>query len=336
MSRWILTAISFAAVLGVSVYAVVSSAPEGITLAIPPQAHLLALGAFVVEVASRSFKLTASARAVGTRMTFATAVRTSLGGDFAASITPARVGAEPARYLILAQAGMAASDAVVVLYLELFLEMISIASVAFVIVLLFDTSNKAFVTVVSVVGVYASFVIGVGLLGFMLSRGRFGDEPPPWARFLRLHGRRWGIVQRWFDRIRTTVAAFRTMHVGWTALALAASILHVAVRFTILPMLVVLMTRQPVPIAPLVVWPLGIIYGAGLLPAPGGGGAVELAFRAALGGTLPATVFGAALVWWRFYTFYIYIAVGALVAGNTALRAVREVGEVEEELERAT
>jgi hypothetical protein len=83
-----------------------------------------------------------------------------------------------------------------------------------------------------------------------------------------------------------------------------------------------------------VVWPLGIIYGAGLLPAPGGGGAVELAFRAALGGTLPPTVFGAALVWWRFYTFYIYIAVGALVAGNTALRAVREAQETEEEIER--
>ena len=88
------------------------------------------------------------------------------------------------------------------------------------------------------------------------------------------------------------------------------------------------------PVAPLVVWPLGIIYGAGVVPAPGGGGAVELTFRAALGSAIPADLFAASLVWWRFYTFYIYIIFGGLVAGNTALRAVREAEDVEEELER--
>jgi hypothetical protein len=62
---------------------------------------------------------------------------------------------------------------------------------------------------------------------------------------------------------------------------------------------------------------------------------VELAFRAALGRVIPPGLFAASLVWWRFYTFYLYIALGALVAGNTALRAVREAEEVEEELERA-
>jgi len=334
LKRWLLTAISFAAVIGVSVYAVRSGAPQGINLAIPPLAHLLAFSAFAIEVITRSVKLTSSALAVGTHMTFGTAVRTSLGGDFAASITPARAGAEPARYLILAQSGMAASDALVVLYLELFLEMISIATVAFLISMIFDASGKAFVTMVSVVGIYASFVLGVGLLLFLLARANYGSAPPPWAQRLRIHGKRWELVQRWAERIKVTVAAFREMHYGWAAVALLTSIAHVAVRFTILPMLVLAMTDVPVPLAPLVVWPLGIIYGAGLLPAPGGGGAVELAFRAALGGTLPPAVFGAALVWWRFYTFYIYIAVGALVAGNTALRAVREAQETEEEIER--
>ena len=333
MNRWILTAISFAAVIGVSVYAVRSGAPEGLTLAIPPEAHLLAFLAFTAEVGFRSFKLTSTAKAVRTYMSFGTALRTSLGGDFAAAITPARVGAEPSRYLILSQAGMAATDTLVVLYLELFLEMISIASVAFVIALLFDASSKAFVTMVSVVGVYASFVIGVGVAGYLVSRGTYHGEVPPWARRLKLHGRRWTVLQQWGERIQITVGAFRRMRLGWASLSLLASIAHVAVRFTILPMLVYLLADRPVPVAPLVVWPLGIIYGAGLLPAPGGGGAVELAFRAALGGTLPAAVFGAALVWWRFYTFYIYIAVGALVAGNTALRAIREVEEVEQEIE---
>jgi uncharacterized membrane protein YbhN (UPF0104 family) len=62
---------------------------------------------------------------------------------------------------------------------------------------------------------------------------------------------------------------------------------------------------------------------------------VELGFRAALSKTIPAAIFAPALVWWRFYTFYIYIIVGALVAGNIALRAVRDVEDAEEELENA-
>ena len=60
---------------------------------------------------------------------------------------------------------------------------------------------------------------------------------------------------------------------------------------------------------------------------------MELAFRAALGSVIPAHAFPAALVWWRFYTFYIYIVLGAIVAGGVALRAVRKTDELEEELD---
>lgn len=335
MKRWLLTAISFAAVLGVSVYAVRSGAPHGVDLGIPLKAHLLAFAAFAVEVAARSIKLTWSAKAVGTRLPFATSLRTSLGGDFGASITPARMGAEPARFLILAEAGIAASDAMVILYAELFFEMISLGVVVLAMTVLFGASSRAFVAMIGVVGGYAAFVLGLGAAGVILSRRNVGDEPPPWARRIRLHGKRWAFVQRWFERMRATVDRFRNMRYGWATLSLLASITHMAVRFTILPVIVYSMTSTPVPLAPLVVWPLGIIYGAGVVPAPGGGGAVELAFRAALGGVIPPDLFAASLVWWRFYTFYLYIALGALVAGNTALRAVREAEEMEEELERA-
>src|SRR5688500_16573353 len=170
----------------------------------------------------RSLKLCWSAKAVGTRLTFSTALRTSLGGDFAAAITPGRVGAEPARFLILAQAGVAASDAMVVLYLELFLEMISLASVVVLIAVLFDASGRAFAAMAGVVGGYALFVLGLGVLGVILSRRNVGEEPPSWATRIRLHGKRWAIVQRWFGRIRTTVDAFKEMHFGWAALALIA------------------------------------------------------------------------------------------------------------------
>lgn len=334
MKRWILTAISFAAVIGVSIYAVRSGAADGLTLSIPLSAHLLACLAFATEVTTRSFKLTWSAKAVGTRLPFFTSVRTSLGGDFGAAITPARAGAEPARFLILAESGIAATDAMVILYAELFFEMISLAVVVIAVALIFDASSTAFVAMVGVVGGYAAFVLGLGAVAVVLANRNLGAAPPPWAVRLRLHGRRWEIVQRWFGRVRTVVQAFRTMHRGWAMASLLASIAHVAVRLTILPAIVYSATDAPVALAPLVVWPLGIIYGAGVVPAPGGGGAVELMFRGTLGRIIPPDVFGAALVWWRFYTFYIYIALGALVAGNTALRAVKEAQDAEEELER--
>jgi uncharacterized protein (TIRG00374 family) len=334
LKRWALTAISFAAVIGVSVYAVRNSAPEGLRLTIPPLAHLLAFLAFAVEVVTRSFKLTWSARAVGTRLPFMTSLRTSLGGDFAASITPARVGAEPARYLILTQAGIDASDAMVVLYIELVLEMISLAVIVAAMALLFDITGPSFVAMIGVVGGYTLFVLSLGIVGVILSRRTLGADPPTWARRIRLHGKRWEIVQRWIGRVRTTVDAFKEMRVGWAALSLLASIIHIGIRFTILPALIYTMTQSPVALAPLVIWPLGIIYGAGIVPAPGGGGAVELTFRAALGRVIPPGLFAPALLWWRFYTFYIYIIFGGLVAGNTALRAVRDVEEAEEELER--
>lgn len=335
MKRWLLTALSFAAVIGVSVYAVRSGASQNVELRIPLRAHLLAFAAFAAEVLARSLKLTWSARAVGSRLPLTTSLRTSLGGDFGASITPARMGAEPARFLILAEAGLPAADAMVILYTELFFEMISLAVVVTAIAMLFHASGKAFFAMIGVVGGYALFVLGLGVIGYILSRRDVREEPPGWAQRVRLHGKRWELVQRWFARVRTTVDAFRDMRLGWGTLSLLASIVHVAVRFTILPAIVYSSTSALVPVAPLVIWPLGIIYGAGVVPAPGGGGAVELAFRAALRGVIPATTFAASLVWWRFYTFYLYIALGALVAGNTALRAVREAEEMEEELERA-
>ena len=335
MKRWVLTAISFAAVIAVSVYAVRSGATQGVRLAIPPLAHVLAFSAFAFEVIARSFKLTWSAKAVGIALPFSTSLRTSLGGDFAASITPGRIGAEPARYLILSQAGIVASDAMVVLYIELFLEMISMAVIIGLITFIFDVSGPGFVAMTGILGAYSAFVLALGAVGVVLARRTLGEQPPSWAKRIRLHGKRWEIVQRWIGNVRTTVDAFKDMHIGWAAMALVVSVLHIGIRFTVLPVIIYTMTAEAVPLAPLVIWPLGIIYGAGVVPAPGGGGAVELTFRAALGKTIPAHLFAPALLWWRFYTFYIYIIVGGLVAGNTALRAIRGVEEAEEELERA-
>jgi len=135
--------------------------------------------------------------------------------------------------------------------------------------------------------------------------------------------------------VRSTVDQVKDVRLGWAVMAYLASVVHVSMRLCVLPALV-LTVYPDTPLAPLALWPFGFLYGVAIVPAPGGGGAVEIAFRAALGSVIPPRIFPAALLWWRIYTFYIYIVLGALAAGRTAMRAVRKTEEMEDELEAAT
>ena len=51
---------------------------------------------------------------------------------------------------------------------------------------------------------------------------------------------------------------------------------------------------------------------------------IELGFRHFLGSVIPGFLIGASLVWWRFYSFYILVIMGALAAGRTVMRALRD------------
>ena len=333
-TRWLLTAFSFAATIGVSIYMILGWSHQGTSLSLPLRAHVFALLAVAVEVLARSLKIRWSARAAGIRLKLSTAARTCLGGDFAAAITPARSGAEPARFFILAEAGLPSSSVLIILYAELFLEVISLAAVVLCVALVFRDAGAVLVTLVGVVGAYAAVVLGIGALALFLSRRNASGPPPRWARRLRLHARRWRTIQRALRKLRATIDSVERIHRKAAVAALLASFVHVAIRLTVLPALV-LTSVATVPLAPLALWPLGFLYGAAVVPAPGGGGAVEVAFRAALGNAIPGQLFAASLIWWRFYTFYIYIVLGAIAAGNTVLRAVRKTEDYETEVENS-
>ena len=331
-TRWLLTALSFAATIGVSIYMIAGWSQHGTSLALPPRAHLLALLAVAVEVLTRALKIRWSARAAGIRISLGTAVRTCLGGDFGAAITPARSGAEPARFFILAETGLSASSVLVILYAELFLEVFSLATVVLVVAIVFRHAGAVVTTLVGLVGTYATVILGIGAMALFLLRRNAGGPPPPWARRLRLNAGRWRTIQRALRKLRATIESVERVNRGPAVGAFFASVVHVAIRLAVLPALV--LTSVPsVPVAPLALWPLGFLYGAAVVPAPGGGGAVEVAFRAALGDAIPGELFAAALVWWRFYTFYIYILLGAVAAGSTVMRAVRRTEDYEAEVE---
>jgi uncharacterized membrane protein YbhN (UPF0104 family) len=98
--------------------------------------------------------------------------------------------------------------------------------------------------------------------------------------------------------------------------------MHVLARLAILPVLVWSISDSGT-LASLVLWPLVLIYGGSIAPAPGGGGAVEFGFMKAFEGELAPAVLASAMIWWRFYTFYLYILLGALAGGTTVFRMLR-------------
>ena len=340
--RWIFAIVSFVTAIGVSLYIIVSSWPRqhaAVSMDLGP--HLVLLSIALSELLARGAKVWLSAIAMRIPMSYRLALRASAGGDFGAAITPNKSGAEPARYLIMTEDGMRPAQILLVIYAELFLEMISLALVAVALFFIFRNAGSTLIGVISAVGLYALFVLGTGALGWVLS-ARYGTTGPPprWARRLKLRGARWRKVQHALATLRTAISGIRHMRLGMTAVALLASILHIGLRIAILPAIVYSLGERQVPLAPLVLWPVALMWGSAVAPLPGGGGAIEVGFKAALGHSIPARIFGASLVWWRFYTFYLFILLGALAAGGTVLRALRDDNvsdsEAEEEIEPAT
>lgn len=322
--RWLITAASFAAAIGVSLYIVLTSWPaQRAPVALPAAAHGLAALALALELLTRGLKIRLSAASLRVPLSFATSLRTCMAGDFGGGITPSRSGGEPARYLVLKEAGVPVAGSLLVLFAELFLEMLSLAIIAVLLALFLRGGGAALGGLLGLVGGYSTFVLGVGAAGIALARRNASGPPPGWARHVGLHAGRWRAVQRSLRQLRHSVDAVRHAHVGLMLSALAVSVAHVALRLVLLPILVWSLDPS-VPLAPLILWPLALFYGSVVVPTPGGGGVVEMAFKATLGGVIPARIFATTLIWWRVYSFYAYIVLGAIAAGNTALRALRD------------
>lgn len=323
VARWLLVAASFTATLGISAYILWSGwAKSGAPPKIPLAAHALALAAVVAEILTRTIKIQWSAAALRIPLSFLAALRVCLGGDFGASITPSRSGAEPARFLVLAEAGVPAAGSILILFTELFLEMTSLCLLCALLAVAFHGSGEVVSLMIAMIGGYAAIVLSLGAFGYFLAHRGADGPPPPWARSLGLGDGRWRVVQRALHSLRSGIAALKSARLLPMGGAFVASMVHVSLRLAVLP-IVALAMDPTLPVAKLVLWPLVFLYGGAVAPAPGGGGAVEFGFKFAFSGVMSPSVLGGALVWWRFYSFYLYVVLGALAAGSTVLRALR-------------
>jgi glycosyltransferase 2 family protein len=318
--RWLLVALSFAAAIGVSVYVVVTTWPETEQQALlEPPVHLVLLGFVALELVARGFKFKLNAMALRIPLHIRAGIRTSLGGDFGSAVTPSRTGAEPARFLILAEAGVPKGGILMLLFGEVFLEMMSLAVIVLALLMIFQASDGAFIGVLALAIGYALLVSTIGVIGVYLSRRPVRGKAPKLLRRVGMHGGHWRAVQRALRQLRLHIGQVRHARWGLLVLALIASVIHILCRLAVLPVLAYSLGSDAT-LGPLILWPLVMFYGGILIPAPAGGGLIEVVFAAALGGTLEGGELGASLIWWRFYTFYIYVLLGGLVAGATVKR----------------
>jgi uncharacterized protein (TIRG00374 family) len=315
--------------VGASVYVIASTWPEeGAPLGLPWWAHLLLLAAVGLEILFRVLKISFSARAIGIDLPLSVTARTVLGGDFAAAITPSRSGAEPARFLALTEARVPVAGALLVLFLELFIEMLSLAIIAIVMAVVFRESSTMMKSLTITVTLYAAGVLGAGALAYSLAKTRTSGPAPRWTRWLGLRAGGWHRVQHALGQLRFGLDSLLSANRTLMLISLAFSVVHVAFRLVVLPLVVYsYRPAESVPVGPLILWPLLLLYGAAVAPAPGGGGMVELAFKLSLGSAIPARLLAASLIWWRAYSFYIYIVLGALAMGRTAMRALNRTSK---------
>ena len=322
--RWIVVVLSFAVALGVSAYVVWTGwTKQGAPPLLPAWAHLALLAAVAIEIVARGLKLHWSAAAIGVRLPVGTAVRVILGGDFAASITPGRSGAEPARFLVLAEAGLPAASILLVLFIELFLELVSLVIIVAVMAVVFRGAGGVVGLMLGVIGAWTVLVGAAAGIGWYLSHRNTHGKPPQWARRLGFNAGAWRRVQRALRALRASLGSLRTAKAGPLVLATISSAVHVVMKLSAL-VIIVRAVAPETAVAPLVLWSLVLMYGSSIAPAPGGGGAVEFSFKLAFGALLAADILAGSLIWWRAYTFYLLMLLGALAAGRTVLRALRE------------
>jgi uncharacterized protein (TIRG00374 family) len=175
--------------------------------------------------------------------------------------------------------------------------------------------------VAAMVGGYATVVIGLGAGAWAISRRRSHGPPPTWARSIGMGAGVWRRVQVSLRHMRDSVDAVRHARPSMMAASLACSVLHIGGRLMTLPIIIYALGAD-VPLTSLILWPLVLLYGGALIPAPAGGGAMEFGFSAIMRDILPLDVMAAALIWWRFYSYYIYVLLGAFAAGRTTMRAL--------------
>lgn len=275
-------------------------------------------------------RLTLWVRSLGYRLSFWQVARVALSAEFAIGATPAGVGGPIARVGLLNWQGvpishgmaMQAADIVMDVLFFVILAPFALHSVARYSRQLAASGDEP----ATLLHVFLVFVCAAGVVVWL-------------ARLDAVGGRAW----RWLLRRRLAIrvglhekllALRRRLHRGWhefreglhvltrmpwyTVLgAFVCTVFMWSGRYLVLP--IVLLAIGSTNFDPVLLFLVqGILFAGGMsVLLPGGGGSVEVAFSVLIKPLAPPGTIGIVLLLWRFFTYQLYLLVGACVFSLT-------------------
>jgi uncharacterized protein (TIRG00374 family) len=283
-----------------------------------PRAHVITLTILVLDLVCRGLRMVILSRTLGFRVRLRTAIASQLAGETAAALTPARVGSDAGRMVVLRRTGVDLGSSGAIVVAEMAFEVPALLLVASTLMAVAPATRLAWPGILA----YA-VIVGITTVSAVLLARSAGMHPPAWYSWLRLPHSRWNQLRSASSDFVSACSALGHLRAGTVVVILTLSTLHIVCRLALLPALLLDSLTASL-VIPAVAWPLLLLYAGALVPIPGGGGVLELGFAGSIGELLgPAA--GAALLWWRIYTFHGLVLAGGIVlfAATIAPRSAR-------------
>ena len=268
--------------------------------------HALALLLLVLDCTTRAWRIQLATWASGGRLGFVEALRLNLYGEAASTLTPNRLGGEPARFLGMTWSGLRVVQALVALGVEVAAEwpVFGIGALALAGYYLPDWSTAAdrFLT-----HSLARDLLGIELIALVVLLVIWTLQ-----RLVRAGAIRHRVRRQW------RVALAHVRRARWWVLFAGAllTVISLAARALILPALLWGHPNAP-PLAVMFFGSLALIHAPLVVPLPSGGGGIEVAFLSGFAGDFGPGHQVITLLLWRFYTTILLTVLGMYLLVRT-------------------
>lgn len=266
----------------------------------PVAAHLICVAMVALDQVVRALRIRLLTGALGHPLGFRDAIAANAIGDTASAITPMRIGGEPARLASFLKFRIPATASFVAQAFEVITQwpMVLLSAVGIGIwaapgwlgqtaPLLLAGLRRTWIVVAALAAISA----GIWLLVRRAVRVAPRIAQRPWRR-VRVYGRRLPA---------STLVASALL-----------GFLNVAARIAILPVLLMTLPDPP-PLGPAILGSFALLYSQLALPTPSGAGVVDIGLLAGAAGSTGGSGV-AILLWWRTYTTFVGVAIGAWFA----------------------
>jgi hypothetical protein len=299
-----------------------------------PRGYLyLALALGLVPWFTNALRLLVWTRFIGTELSFRDAFRIVLGGELGSSVLPSSSGGEIFRWGMMMQRGLSPGTAASVialghaedsLFFLLALPLAAVLSSAWDLPILRSVAGQIEGSALQVAAVAAAVVVVLAVVFRLVLRGHLGARARRTG--LRLAARVRGRLRRAWGDFRDVYRLVVQRGKSRFLLTMGITAVQWICRYSVVSALAAFLGAEVDPVLFfLLQW---VVFTVMLfIPTPGASGGAEAAFYLVYSALLPAPIVGLMTAGWRFLTFYLQLALGAVIfgaltaAGSRARRA---------------